>query len=129
MTTLWRLTALSDFATLADVVERLDEAHPAVALSWAIFEESDGARLDVLFQSMPDEEAFRRASGLAEDILVEFGPLPEEDWVRLSLQGLKPVEGGRFTLFGAHDRDAVAAGQIGIEIEDVVAFLMTMKDE
>ena len=108
MTTLWRLTALSDFATLADVVERLDEAHPAVALSLAIFEESDGARLDVLFQSMPDEAAFRRASGLSEDILVEFGPLPEEDWVRLSLQGLKPVEGGRFTLFGAHDRDAVA---------------------
>lgn len=122
MTTLWRLTALSDFATLADVVERLDEAHPAVALSWAIFEESDGARLDVLFQSMPDEAAFRRASGLAEDILVEFGPLPEEDWVRLSLQGLKPVEGGRFTLFGAHDRDAVATGQIGIEIEAGPAF-------
>lgn len=122
MTTLWCLTALSDFATLADVVERLDEAFPPVALSWAIFEESDGARLDVLFQSMPDEAAFRTASGLSEDILVEFGPLPEEDWVRLSLQGLKPVDAGRFTLFGAHDREAVAAGQIGIEIEAGPAF-------
>jgi len=122
MTTLWRLTALSDFATLADIVERLDEVYPPVALSWAIFEEGPTARLDVLFQSMPDEAAFRAASGLSEDISVEFGPLPEEDWVRLSLQGLKPVDAGRFTLFGAHDRDAVADGQIGIEIEAGPAF-------
>lgn len=48
--------------------------------------------------------------------------MPDEDWVRLSLQGLKPVEAGRFTLFGAHDRDAVADGQIGIEIEAGPAF-------
>jgi ribosomal protein L11 methyltransferase len=122
MTTLWRLTALSDFATLADVVERLDEAYPPVALSWAIFEEGPTARLDVLFQSMPDEAAFRAASGISENIPVEFGPLPEEDWVRLSLQGLKPVDAGHFTLFGAHDRDAVEAGQIGIEIEAGPAF-------
>ena len=122
MSTLWRLTARADFTTLADVAERMDETAPALALSWSLFEDGEDARLDVLFQTMPDEAAFRAASGLAADIPVEFGPMPEEDWVRLSLEGLKPVDAGRFTLFGSHDRDAVGNGQIGLEIEAGPAF-------
>ena len=122
MTTLWRLTALSDFATLADVVERLDEAYPPVALSWAIFEEGRRPAWTCSSSPCPMKPPSAPPRGISEDIPVEFGPLPEEDWVRLSLQGLKPVDAGRFTLFGAHDRDAVEAGQIGIEIEAGPAF-------
>ena len=122
MSTLWRLTAHADFKTLAETVERLDERSPPLALSWSLFDDGDGAKLDVLFQTQPDEAAFRKASGMSDDIAAEIAPLPDEDWVRLSLAGLKPVEAGRFTLFGAHDRDAVAEGQIGIEIEAGPAF-------
>ena len=122
MSTLWRLVAHADFAILADAVERLDAAASAPALSWSLFEDGDSARLDVLFETMPDIDTFREICGLTEAVPVEFGPMPEEDWVRLSLEGLKPVEAGRFTLFGAHDRDAVAAGQTGIEIEAGPAF-------
>lgn len=122
MSTIWRLTAHADFAILADAVERLDAAESAPALSWSLFEEGNEARLDVLFDGMPDIEAFRTASGLSAHVEVEFGPMPEEDWVRLSLEGLKPVEAGRFTLFGAHDREAVGDGQTGIEIEAGPAF-------
>lgn len=122
MSTLWRLVAHADFAILAEAVERLDAAASAPALSWSLFEDGDSARLDVLFETMPDIDTFREICGLTEAVPVEFGPMPEEDWVRLSLEGLKPVEAGRFTLFGAHDRDAVAAGQTGIEIEAGPAF-------
>jgi len=122
MSTLWRLVAHADFAILADAVERLDASGNAPALSWSLFEEGNEARLDVLFGTMPDIDAFRAACGLSENIPVEFGPMPEEDWVRLSLEGLKPVEAGRFTLYGAHDREAVAPGQTGIEIEAGPAF-------
>lgn len=122
MSTLWRLVAHADFAILADAVERLDAASSAPALSWSLFDEGNAARLDVLFEAMPDIDAFRETCGISEAIPVEFGPMPEEDWVRLSLEGLKPVEAGRFTLFGAHDRDTVAAGQTGIEIEAGPAF-------
>ena len=122
MSTLWRLVAHADFAILADAVERLDASGNAPALSWSLFEEGNEARLDVLFETMPDIDAFRAACGLSENIPVEFGPMPEEDWVRLSLEGLKPVEAGRFTLYGAHDREAVAQGQTGIEIEAGPAF-------
>lgn len=122
MSTIWRLTAHADFAILADAVERMDAAETAPALSWLLFEEESGAKLDVLFERKPDEAAFRAATGLPDAIAVEIAPMPEEDWVRLSLEGLKPVEAGRFTVHGAHDRDAVAAGQTGLEIEAGPAF-------
>ncbi len=48
--------------------------------------------------------------------------LPDIDWVAKSLEGLKPVRAGRFMVHGAHDRDAVAPGTIGIEIEAGQAF-------
>tara|TARA_R110002072_G_scaffold10055_3_gene47650 strand:+ start:2943 stop:3803 length:861 start_codon:yes stop_codon:yes gene_type:complete len=122
MSTIWRLTAFADFKPLADAVERLDEAYPPIALSWLLFEDGAAARMDVLFESPPDEAAFREASGLAGDIAITIEPMPDEDWVRISLEGLKPVDAGRFVLFGAHDRDAITAGQIGIEIEAGPAF-------
>jgi len=122
MSTIWRLTAFADFKPLADAVERLDEAYPPIALSWLLFEDGAAARMDVLFEARPGEAAFREASGLAGDIAITIEPMPDEDWVRISLEGLKPVDAGRFVLFGAHDRDAISAGQIGIEIEAGPAF-------
>ncbi|WP_417494348.1 50S ribosomal protein L11 methyltransferase [Maricaulis sp.] len=122
MSTIWRLTAFADFKTLGDAVERLDEAYPPIALSWLLFDEGDAARMDVLFEARPDEAAFRAASGLAGNTAITVEPMPDEDWVRISLEGLKPVDAGRFVLFGAHDREAVAPGQIGIEIEAGPAF-------
>ncbi|WP_181707312.1 50S ribosomal protein L11 methyltransferase [Chthonobacter rhizosphaerae] len=47
---------------------------------------------------------------------------PDEDWVKLSLEGLKPVVAGRFVVHGAHDRDKLPAGLIGLEIEAAQAF-------
>lgn len=48
--------------------------------------------------------------------------LPDVDWVALSLEGLKPVRAGRFLVHGRHDRGAVRANDIAIEIEAGQAF-------
>ncbi len=48
--------------------------------------------------------------------------LPDIDWVTKSLEGLKPVRAGRFLVYGAHDRDKLLPGDIGIEIEAGQAF-------
>ncbi len=48
--------------------------------------------------------------------------LAPTDWVRKSLDGLTPVEAGRFVVHGAHDRARVAPNRIGIEIEAALAF-------
>lgn len=48
--------------------------------------------------------------------------LPDIDWVKKSLEGLKPVRAGRFLVHGAHDRDSRRAGELAIEIEAGLAF-------
>lgn len=48
--------------------------------------------------------------------------LPDIDWVRASLEGLKPVRAGRFLVHGSHDRDRARIGDIAIEIEAGLAF-------
>lgn len=52
----------------------------------------------------------------------EVESLPDVDWVTKSLEGLKPVRAGKFLVFGAHDRDKLLPGDIGIEIEAGQAF-------
>ncbi len=52
----------------------------------------------------------------------EVEQLPDVDWVTRSLEGLKPVRAGRFLVYGAHDRDKLLPGDIGIEIEAGQAF-------
>ena len=49
-------------------------------------------------------------------------PVPERDWVRESLAGLKPVAAGRFFLHGSHDREARRGGGISLEIDAGTAF-------
>ena len=44
------------------------------------------------------------------------------DWIAKSLEGLSPVQAGRFLVHGSHDRDKVRAGQISIEIDAGQAF-------
>ena len=48
--------------------------------------------------------------------------LPDIDWVARSLEGLRPVRAGRFVIHGGHDRGAVPAGAIGVEVEAGLAF-------
>jgi ribosomal protein L11 methyltransferase len=57
-----------------------------------------------------------RAPGFA------MAPLPETNWVAKSLEGLKPVQAGRFLVHGAHDRDRRRPNDIAIEIEAGEAF-------
>jgi ribosomal protein L11 methyltransferase len=51
-----------------------------------------------------------------------FSTIGTRDWVAASLEGLAPVQAGRFVIHGAHDRARVRPNQIGIEIEAALAF-------
>jgi ribosomal protein L11 methyltransferase len=48
--------------------------------------------------------------------------LPDTDWVKHSLEGLAPVEAGRFYLHGSHDLDRRRSGGISLEIDAGTAF-------
>jgi len=92
----------------------------------AATEQADGSWLvDVYFETAPDEAALNALIGevIGGDApSVTARPLPDEDWVAKSLEGLKPVRAGRFLVHGSHDRDKIEPGDIAIEIEAGEAF-------
>jgi ribosomal protein L11 methyltransferase len=109
---------------LADgLAEALDPGQAAIAA----FEARDGGwAVEIYFAQAPDEAALRRLVGdLAGDAArdrLTFETVAARDWVAASLEGLQPVEAGRFYLHGAHHRDRVRANRIGLEIEAALAF-------
>ena len=85
--------------------------------------ETDEARalweLVLYFESEEEAQAARGIDALADG---RIAPLPRQDWVRQSLEGLAPVTAGRFFLHGAHDRPRRRAGGISLEIDAGTAF-------
>ena len=66
----------------------------------------------------PDAAYLTRLAG--REIMV--APLPDQDWIRLSQEGLPPVRAGRFFVHGAHDAGVVPHGVIPMRIEAGMAF-------
>jgi ribosomal protein L11 methyltransferase len=109
---------------LADgLAEALDPGETAIAA----FEARDGSwTVEIYFEHAPDEAVLRRLvgdfAGDAAGQQLAFETIAARDWVAASLEGLQPVEAGRFFLHGAHHRDRLRANRIGIEIEAALAF-------
>ena len=105
------------------LAESLDAEEPACAA----FENERGQwEVAVHVQGAPDEARLRDLVALAAGNdaaqALRFEQVSDTDWVRQSLEGLKPVRAGRFLVHGSHDRDRVHANDIGIEIEAALAF-------
>src|SRR5262245_14033854 len=104
-TTLARLA--TDAATARSVSDAITEGFDAEEVAAAAFEEADGRwSLTLHFRQQPDETAVRAliaaaAGSAAADALV-FEMLAPTDWVRKGLEGLPPVDAGRFVVHGAH---------------------------
>jgi len=122
-TTLLRLVC--DEATARRLAEQLSERFEEAAT--AAFEGTDGGwNLEVHFEGAPDQAAVRltvgQLAGHESAAALTFERIAARDWVTASLAELKPVQAGRFTVHGAHDRARVAPNQVGIEIEAALAF-------
>jgi ribosomal protein L11 methyltransferase len=117
----------TDGATARKLGEALAEVLDAGTTAAAAFEEPDGRwSLAVHFRDPPDEAAVRgliaTAAGAATADAAVFETVAPTDWVRKSLEGLSPVEAGRFVVHGAHARARVRVNRIAIEIEAALAF-------
>ena len=103
--------------------EIFDPAETAVA---SFETEDDGPwMLEAYFARQPDEAAIRnllRPIVGAEADKGVFLPLEQKDWVKSSLEGLKPVRAGRIFVHGSHDREQRLPSDIAIEIEAGLAF-------
>src|SRR4051794_26091293 len=115
---LWKASVALTKAEAADICAALElGSEPQAVL---IVEEpfADGAVVEALYTEQPDAAYLSRIAGRA--IMVE--PLPDQDWIKLSQQGLPPVRAGRFFVYGAHDEGEVPRGAIPIRIEAGLAF-------
>jgi ribosomal protein L11 methyltransferase len=111
----------ADARRIADhLLERFFEDEGAVGA----FEAPDGAWFaEAHFPVLPDKDSIAAAvREIARDAEIEYETLAAKDWIAASLDGLKIVRAGRFAVHGAHDRDRIAANEIGIEIEAALAF-------
>ena len=119
--------AIGDEATARRVVDVLNESFFEGQAAIAAFARSDG-RWDVTmhFADPPDEDSIRNLVGLAAgDAAVQsivFDTVEARDWVKESLEGLAPVDAGRFVVHGQHDRAKVPPNKLSIEIEAALAF-------
>ncbi|MEI8179522.1 50S ribosomal protein L11 methyltransferase, partial [Aestuariivirga sp.] len=75
--------------------------------------------LVLYFGSEAEAEDARGLDELREGLI---SPMPQQDWVRQSLEGLAPVSAGRFFLHGSHDRNRRRPGGIALEIDAGTAF-------
>lgn len=121
------LRVATDRASAERIADRLSEQLDPDACAISIFEEGDGWVAEAVFTGA-ENRAERRAeierlvASIAPAGTVTIGSIAERDWVARSLEGLAPVEAGRFVVHGAHDRHRVAPNRIAIEIEAALAF-------
>ena len=122
-TTLARL--LADQAAARQIANALSEVVDPDTTAVSTSEAANGWVVEIHFRDPPDEAAIRALvgpiAGPAAGTL-SFALVGATDWVKKSLEGLKPVEAGRFIVHGAHDRGKVPAARIAIEIEAALAF-------
>ena len=76
------------------------------------------ATIEALYTGMPDGDLLSKLAG--RDVHVSL--LPDQDWIKLSQEGLPPVRAGRFFVYGAHDKGRVPHGVIPMRIEAGLAF-------
>ena len=109
------------------VVDLLTETFDAGDAAVAAFENPQGRwNITIHFAEQPDPALIRQlVADAGSDAIagsIVFDSLAAKDWVKASLDDLKPVHAGRFVVHGAHDRGRIAPNKLGIEIEAALAF-------
>jgi ribosomal protein L11 methyltransferase len=119
--------AIGDERRARGVVDVLEESLDQGEVVVAAFERTEGDWDIVLhFAESPNQAAIRELVALVAGdgvaAAMTFQTIEAKDWVKASLEGLAPVEAGRFVVHGQHDRARIAVNRLGIEIEAALAF-------
>lgn len=115
---LWKASVSLSKTEASDVSAALELDGSAQAVLIAEEPFADGAVVEALYTEEPDAAYLSRIAGRT----ITVAPLPDQDWIRLSQEGLPPVRAGRFFVYGAHDAGQVPHGVIPMKIEAGLAF-------
>jgi len=120
-----------DVSTAMAVAEIVEAAQNPSSLAVGIDEYDEANELwsvSAYFDENPGEEYLERLAGIiasatdADKPVWSIEKVPDINWVQKSLEGLVPVEAGRFFVHGRHDRHLRRANTIAIELEAGMAF-------
>ncbi len=115
----------------------LESREPAEALAEAledflpepvgvgVFEIEDGSgryEVGVYFEDEPGDTELALMAAIYGAAPFVVSEVPETDWVAHVKRELRPVEAGRFFVYGAHDADKVPQDSISLLIEAAMAF-------
>jgi ribosomal protein L11 methyltransferase len=114
---LWKASVLLRKSEAADVVAAFELTGPQAVLT-AEEPFRDEAMVEALYAQIPDGDLLSKLAGKEVRVIL----LPDQDWIRLSQEGLPPVRAGRFFVYGAHDAGSVPPGVLSIRIEAGMAF-------
>ncbi len=115
---LWKASVALSKLQAADVAAALELDGSAQAVLIAEEPFTDNAVVEALYDEAPDAAYLTRIAGLT----ITVAPLPDQDWIKLSQEGLPPVRAGRFFVYGAHDAGTMPHGVIPMKIEAGLAF-------
>jgi ribosomal protein L11 methyltransferase len=111
--------SLDEAQALADLIDE----HIAIdAMAVTVNETDEAQALWNTVAYFEDEASANEAIRILNISGGEISEVPDEDWVRRSLEGLAPVVAGRFYLHGSHDRDKRRSGGHSFEIDAGTAF-------
>lgn len=116
----------ADEASARHIAETLSRDAGLTDAAASAFEDGAGWAVEICLPAGTDMAAARAllANCLGSDLASGFAfhALDVKDWVSASLEGLKPVDAGRFVIHGSHDRGHAGPNRIAIEIEAALAF-------
>ena len=115
---LWKASVALTKSEAADIAATLELDGSAQAVLIAEEPFADGAVVEALYTEEPDAAYLSRIAGRT----ITVAPLPDQDWIKSSQEGLPPVRAGRFFVYGAHDAGQVPHGVIPMKIEAGLAF-------
>ena len=105
-----------------DLANRLEEDFRFEPMAITINETDEARGLWEVMLYFGEHQEAEDARDLLQISGTLIAPVPDQDWVRQSLEGLAPVTAGRFFLHGSHDRHRRRPGGIPLEIEAGLAF-------
>lgn len=99
-----------------------EEIWPVVALSTFELDRYKW-RLEAIMESDSDQEhVLAMIREAAPSLSPHCRPVPDEDWIKLSLAGLPAIHAGRFAIAGEHARGQIGPGKKTVIIEASEAF-------
>jgi ribosomal protein L11 methyltransferase len=124
MPTFTAFTTLAGKSQAEALGEALEELEP-MPVGVGVFEIEDDSGLWEIggyFTEAPDEIGLALLAAGFEANPFVISELPETDWVAKVRRDLRPVEAGRFFVYGGHDADKVPADKEPLLIEAAMAF-------